>query len=265
MAVRRITADRRELIRQLADILSTFLPLNARSKNTITFSTIFAQSNIEHYLEGEIKRQALQCAWERIFRYHPKLPYILIRKIVPTAVGYRRYKRDPLKQEELKSLTLTLKALGVDIGCELQKIELDETIPEIRVPPKELVRRLENHPLVTEVGTEPLDLFRNGHFNEAVRKAAERFEVAVQQKASLQEIGKGLMSKVFSLSNPLIALNNMATENEKGIQEGYMFMTMGLMRGIRNIFSHGDENQRSPEECYEMILFVNWLFRHLPA
>lgn len=73
------------------------------------------------------------------------------------------------------------------------------------------------------------------------------------------------MSKVFSLSNPLIPLNNMATENEKGVQEGYMFMTMGLVRGIRNIFSHGDESQRSPEECYEMLLFINWLFRHLPV
>ena len=141
MAVRRITADRRELIRQLADILSTFLPLNARSKNTITFRTIFAQSNIEHYLEGEIKRQALQCAWESVFRYHPKLPYTLIRKIVPAAVGYRRYKRDPLKREELELLTSTLKALGVDMGRELLKIELDETVPEICVPPKELVRR----------------------------------------------------------------------------------------------------------------------------
>lgn len=72
------------------------------------------------------------------------------------------------------------------------------------------------------------------------------------------------MSKVFSLSNPIIALNGLASENEKGIQEGYMYMTMGVMRGIRNVFSHGDENQRSPEECFEMLLFVNWLFRQLP-
>jgi len=27
---------------------------------------------------------------------------------------------------------------------------------------------------------------------------------------------------------------------------------------------HGDENTRSPEECYEMLLYLNWLFRHLP-
>ena len=52
------------------------------------------------------------------------------------------------------------------------------------------------------------------------------------------------MSKVFNLSNTIIALNRLTTENDKGIQEGYMHMTMGMMRGIRNIFSHGDEGQR---------------------
>jgi uncharacterized protein (TIGR02391 family) len=265
MAVRQITAGRRELIRQLTEILSAFLPLTAHSQNTITFQTIFAESGIAHYLEGQVKRQALQCAWEKVFRQHQKLPYTLIRKIVPAAVGYRRHKRDPLRRVELESLISTLEALEIGMTLELQKIELDETIPDICTPPRELVRRLENHPLATEVATEPLELFRNGHFNEAVRKASERFEAAIQQKTGLQDIGKGLMSKAFSLSNPLIPLNNMATENEKGIQEGYMFMTMGLMRGIRNIFSHGDENQRSPEECYEMLLFVNWLFKQLPS
>jgi len=265
MAVRRITADRRELIRQLADILSHFLPLTAHSQNTVTFQTIFAESGIAHYLEGEVKRQALQCAWEKVLRQHQKLPYTLIRKIVPAAVGYRRHMREPLRREEMESLISRLESLEVGMSRELRKIKLDETVPEIRIPPRELVRRLEKHPLVTQVATQPLELFRNGHFNEAVRKAAERFETTVQKKTGLQEIGKGLMSKVFSISNPLITLNSLTTENEKGIQDGYMFMTMGLMRGIRNIFSHGDENQRSPEECYEMLLFVNWLFRHLPA
>jgi uncharacterized protein (TIGR02391 family) len=150
--------------------------------------------------------------------------------------------------------------LGLDMSKELREVGIDETVPEICVPPQELVKRLEHHPLSSEVASEPLVLFRNGHFNESVRKAAERFEVFVQQKTGATEIGKNLMSKVFSLSNPVIALNSLTSENEKGIQEGYMLMTMGMMRGIRNIFSHGDEGQRPPEECYEMLLFINWLF-----
>ena len=72
------------------------------------------------------------------------------------------------------------------------------------------------------------------------------------------------MAKAFRLSGPLIRLNGLATENEKGIQEGFMYLTMGMTRAIRNVFSHGDENQRAPEECFEMLLFINWLFRQLP-
>ena len=264
MAVRHITADTRDHIRRLADVLYEFLPLTTASKRALTFRTIFAESNVNHYLEGETKKRALQTAWEKVFRHHARLPRILIRKIVQAAVDYRRHKRNPLRRDELDSLAECLAKLGVDMRDELRRVELDETVPEIRVPPRELVRRLEAHPLTAEITGEPLEMFRNGHFNEAVRKAAERFEVLVQQKSGSAETGLKLMSKVFNLSNTIIALNRLTTENDKGIQEGYMHMTMGMMRGIRNIFSHGDEGQRSPEECYKMLLFVNWLFRLLP-
>jgi hypothetical protein len=33
----------------------------------------------------------------------------------------------------------------------------------------------------------------------------------------------------------------------------------------RNSFSHGDEDQRSPREYFEMLRFLNCLFQQLPA
>jgi uncharacterized protein (TIGR02391 family) len=265
MPTRKITADVRDKIRELVEVLAPFLPLSARSANTTTFTTIFRGSGAHGYLRGpESKKQALQKGWESVCRKHPKLPHTLIRKIVPAAIEYRRYKRDPLKRTELQQLIECLNGLDIDMRQELGRIRLDETVPEIQVPPAELVRRLLEHPLVDEIRGEPLQLFRNGHFNESVRKAAERFEVKVQQKSGRTEIGKDLMGKAFGGTAPLITLNALATENEKGIQEGYMLLTMGMMRAIRNIFSHGDEDQRSPEECFETLLFLNWLFRQLP-
>ncbi len=263
-SVRRITASKKDLIRRLTDIIYPFLPLSARSKSTITFKSIFGESNIEKYLEGhENKKQALQQGFENLFRYNQKLPYTIIRKIVPAAIEYRRFKRNPLKQDELNSLIRVLEELGIMMGPELRKIELDETVPDIQVPPNELVKRLENHPLVEEISSEPLSLFKNGHFNEAVRKSAERFEKKVQDITRSSDIGKNLMSRIFNISSHVISLNSLSNDNEKGIQEGYMYMTMGMIRAIRNVFSHGDEDQRSPEECYEMLLFLNWLFRLL--
>jgi len=264
MANRRLTTDRRTKIHELVDLMADFLPLSAHSDRSTTFLKIFSESNVQSYIKQKLpKKKAMTAAWEKIYRRHPKLPFTLIRKIVPAAVDYRRYKRTPLRREEIDRLSDILASLGFDMRRELALVELDETVPEIQVPPLELLKRLEEHPLVTQVAGEPLELFRNGHFNESVRKAAERFEVAVQKKSGQTSSGKDLMGKVFNLDNPVIALNPLKTENDKGIQEGYMHLTIGMIRAIRNIFSHGDEDQRAPEEAYEMLLFINWLFRLL--
>lgn len=63
--------------------------------------------------------------------------------------------------------------------------------------------------------------------------------------------------KAFSGPTPILPLNSLSTENEKSFQEGYQLLAMGSMGVIRNIFSHGDENTWSPEECFEMLLFLN--------
>jgi len=263
-AIRRLTASKKTLIRELVDVLYDFLPLSSRSNKATTFITIFAESNVESYLDkGDYKKANLTNGFENLIRYHRNLPYTVIRKVVPAAIDYRRYERKPLKQEELDSLIDILVKLDIDMRSELGSIVLDETVPEIKVPPEKLVERLKDHPLVEEISTEPLVQFEHGHFNESVRKATERFEVKVKELSGSDDIGKRLMSRVFSIPNPDIKLNPLTTDNEKNIQEGYQYITMGMMQAIRNIFSHGDEDQRPPEEAYEMLLFVNWLFRQL--
>jgi len=262
--IRRITADKRDLIRELTRLMYDFLPLTIRGKNTTTFTSIFEESRIHGYLDkGSHKKAQLQNGFENLLRYHQNLPYTVIRKVVPAAIAYRRYKRDPLRQDELDSLIKVLGKLDIDMKSELGQISLDVSVPEIQVPPEELVKRLENHPLSPEIASEPLQQFKNGHFNEAVRKASERFEFKVQNLSGSTDIGKKLMSRVFNLTSPAIQLNSLTSENEKSIQEGYQYMSMGMMQAIRNIFSHGDEDQRSPEEAFEMLLFINWLFRSL--
>jgi uncharacterized protein (TIGR02391 family) len=261
---KKITAGVKTQIFELCNLLYNFLPLSSYNKNAITFKKIFTESKVHKYLIGNNKKQQLQGVWENVFRYHPKLPFTLIRKIIQPSIDYRMNQRNPLTKKELDKLKDILFELGIDMKAEIGKVSLNEELTVIKVPPVQLVERLTSHPLVKEISSEPLQLFRNGHFNESVRKACERFEVKVQTISGLNEIGKGLMSKCFGLNTPFIPLNPMSTENERGIQEGFQFMSMGAMRGIRNIFSHGDANQKPPEECYEMLLFINWLFRQLP-
>lgn len=259
--VRRITTAKRESINRLAEIIYNFLPLSARSKQAVTFQSIFAESSISHYLQGpENKKQALQRGFEKLYRYHTRLPRSIIRKLVPAAIEYRKYRRMPLKQVELNNLVKCLLELGIDMRDEFSKLVIDETLPRITVPPEKLIEQLCSHDLDPVISSEPLQLFQDGHFNEAVRKACEKFEAKVQKLSSLDKIGRDLMAKAFAASSYL-DLHNVEDGNKHSFTEGFQLLSMGSMAAIRNIFSHRDEERRSPEECYEMLLFLNWMLR----
>ncbi len=263
-AVRTITTDLRETIVNLAELTYDFIPIVSRSPKVETFHTVFRESKIHSYIPKRSRgKQALEKAYNQLFRYHSRLPHTIFRKVISAAIKHRRYRARPLQKNDLESLNKLLLKLGVDLSAEIKKLDLDFDSKQITIPPTDLIKRLESHPLCQEILAEPLQLFRNGHYNESVRKASEKFETEIQIRTGLSEIGRGLMGKAFS-GTPLIALNKLETENEKGIQEGYQLITMGMMRSMRNIFSHGDEDQRSPEEAFEMLMIMNWLFRQLP-
>lgn len=262
-AVRRVTADKKILLHQLAEILCSFLPLDSNSKNAVTFRSIFAESSVEKYIDGyEVKLQALEQGFTNVYQYHQRLLQRLIRKIIPAAINYRAYKRRPLTQKELEDLSDTLCKLGIDMRTEIAKIEIDETLPRITVPPEQLKNHLRTYDLDQRISSEPLQMFSDGHFNESVRKATERFEDYVREITTLKSSGRDLMANAFKDGN-YINISNVQPENQTDFIDGYKFLSMGAMASIRNIFSHGDEERRSPEECFEMLLFINWLFRCL--
>lgn len=262
-AVRRITAGRQERINRLAEILYNFLPLSSYSKSATTFSTIFAESRVDSYLKGKNKTQALQTGLTELFRYHQRLPFTIVRKIVPASIEWRRQRRDPLRTDEIDALARCLFDLEVDMQKELGEIQLDETLPRITVPPKDLEDRLQKHSLLPPIAGEPLELFSGGHFNEAVRKAAERFEAIVRETSEMDASGQSLMSKAFGSKSGRLHVPGLQPENHDDFQEGFKFLAMGMMSAFRNVFSHGDEERRPPEECFEALLFLNWLFRCL--
>jgi uncharacterized protein (TIGR02391 family) len=242
------------------------LYFSSRSGKGDSHYNILKDHNLHHYIPSNetVNKKKLEGAWKEIIRRHKRLPKILIREIVPAAINYRRYKRLPYTEEERDELIKCLKELGFDMEDELKSFDLDVDLPDIQVPTEDLLKRLTNHPLCKEIATEPVQLFSNGHFNEAVRKAIERFEHKVQLESGFDAVGKSLMGQSFSIPNPEVQLNSLSTPNEEEIQEGYQLMTMGAFQAIRNVFSHGDEDQRTPEEAYEMLMFINWLFRQLP-
>ena len=265
MAYRRLTADKRSQINRLVDIIKSFLPLTTYRNSADSFENIFKESRVHKYLGKKKlpKRKRLYKGFSKVYQQHQRIPYTILRKVLQQGEAYRRHDRNPIRTEEIEELRDCLEKLELDLDDELSGIELNPNLPKIEVAPKELVNRLENHPLVEEIRSDPLQQFKDGHFNEAVRKACEKFEVKVKKLSNQDGTGSGLMGPAFNPQDPQIPINDLQTENDKNEQEGFQKLAMGMMSGIRNIFSHGDEDRRTPEEAFEMLLFTNWMFRKL--
>ncbi|MBE9047989.1 TIGR02391 family protein [Pleurocapsales cyanobacterium LEGE 10410] len=266
-AYRSLTADKRNQLNRLVEIIESFLPLSTYRKTANSFENIFKESGVHKYLGSKKlpKKKRLYKGFSKVYQQHQKIPYTILRKVLQQGELYRRsdYVRNPIKPEEIEEIRDCLKKLGLNLDDELAVLELNPDLPEIQVPPKDLVERLESHHLVEEIRSDPLQKFKDGHFNEAVRKACEKYEVKVQRLSGNSSIGSSLMGQVFNPQSPAITIATKSEQNIATIRDGYQKLAMGMMSGIRNIFSHGDEDRRKPEEAYEMLLFVNWMFRKL--
>lgn len=91
------------------------------------------------------------------------------------------------------------------------------------------------HPEILRVASA---LFAGGHLGEAVFAAFKAVEVQVRKRTGLEEFGRELTQKAFGGQKPLIALATTAPTRQRDEQEGFRFIYMGAMQGIRNLGAH---------------------------
>ena len=109
-------------------------------------------------------------------------------------------------------------------------------------------------------------MFVNGHVNESVRKALERFEKTVQDLTGMHDkMGSDLMAQAFSDTSPVIKFSARETLQEKNEQKGIQLYTMGMMQWWRNNLSHGDEKQLDHHEALGRLISISNLFHKLDA
>jgi uncharacterized protein (TIGR02391 family) len=108
-------------------------------------------------------------------------------------------------------------------------------------------------------------LFDTQHYAEAVFAALRELNTAVKVKSgqtSGKRDGAELMTFVFSKDNPVLVFGDLATENGRNEQLGYMHIFAGAIIGIRNPKAH--TNLRiTPTRALQQLFLASLLFSRL--
>lgn len=112
------------------------------------------------------------------------------------------------------------------------------------------------------------DLFRDGHHQDAVRKAAQRYvnrvaELAADDPGSRDRQGVDLINRVFSEDSPVLAFNPRLSLTERDDHNGYRFLGTGLTLAIRNVMTHTDDRGLTTAEAFEWLAFISAMHRRL--
>lgn len=107
--------------------------------------------------------------------------------------------------------------------------------------------------------------FAQGHHDSAVFEAFKAIEHRVQVLTGSSLSGKPLMSSAFSEQNPLLDISSWrsAGRQQDDELEGYKFLFMGGIVGLRNVRGHGGSLETSEEDALEMLAIASLLMRAL--
>jgi uncharacterized protein (TIGR02391 family) len=86
---------------------------------------------------------------------------------------------------------------------------------------------LDLHPRIAAVSA---DLYRNGHYRNAVLDASVALVNFVKEKSRRHDLdGAKLMTTVFSKNNPILAFNGLSDQTDEDEQEGMMHLFVGAV------------------------------------
>jgi len=143
-------------------------------------------------------------------------------------------------------------------------IELfNEKLGESAAPLANPFRALEGLHLHPQIADASVELFKGGHYANAIEDACKVLDLLVKMKSKRADpSGTELMQLVFSPKAPLLKFNDQQNESERSEQQGMMFLYSGAMLAFRNPRAHGRLSD-DPVIALEIIGFVNFLAKAL--
>ncbi|MDD5437643.1 MAG: TIGR02391 family protein [Patescibacteria group bacterium] len=264
---KRFTAANLQTLRDLAECLGRLIPLEGY-RSSFSLTVLARQRGLLSFIPKKApnKKECFYAFVRNLHYQRPRTLKSLVRDILPRAIERRFDHGDPVLAPEATRLATVLFSLGVDMRSEITDLKLPTERPTIVPPPPEAKKALESLGLHPSLLPQCREMFLDGHINESVRKALEKFEAIVQGVAGLPDkIGKDLMGMAFSDTAPRVQLGNLVTTKEKDEQEGYKFLAMGMMCWWRNELSHRDIPQLPHHEALGRLLAVSNMLHRLDA
>ncbi len=118
---------------------------------------------------------------------------------------------------------------------------------------------LDLHP---EIASAAGDLYRGGHYANAVEDAVKALNDLVRLRSGHSADGTSLMETVFSPNRPILKFNPLVDQSDRDEQKGFMMMFSGAVAGLRNPRAH-KLIKDDPERALEFIAFVSLLAKLL--
>lgn len=260
-----ITAPEAQALRELAEQLGKLIPLSGY-RSSFSLVKIVKEKGLSKYLPNKSsnKKEAFFELLKNLKKHKPRTIKILVREILPTAIEKRHEKGDPLLENEALDLSEKLSSIGVDLKQEIIAMNLPKERPRTVPPPIAIQKILDAYTLHPILLPDCKQMFIEGHINESVRKALERFEKTIQDLISIHDKqGSDLMATAFNENNPKIKLTNLSTSQEINKQLGFKLVSMGLMHWWRNNLSHGDEIQLPHHDALGRLIMISNLFHEV--
>lgn len=256
-----VSASSLQSIRLLAEQLGEIIPATTMNKTGFCFTTLAKEYKLKKYWENKgQKKESIASFLILVYKKHPRVLKKLIRENLSRAIERRHKNGNPILRQEADTLSATLFKLNIDLKKEIGELDLPTTRPSI-VPP-----RIEMQKALSVLSLHPMllpdckKLFDDGHLNESVRKALEKYEVYVRDSSGLNLMGTNLMEQAFSEKGPKISISNdLDSRRKEGLQTGFKDISRGAMEYWRNYSSHGDEDQMPAQDAISILGVVSHL------
>lgn len=108
-------------------------------------------------------------------------------------------------------------------------------------------------------------LFRDGHYSQAIEEGFKYLNNLVKKRTRLGADGAGLMTAAFSPGAPRLRIASLTTRSGRDRQQGYMRMLEGAMLGIRNPRAHEHKHEEAVDDALGLLAFCNHLVRIVKA